>query len=299
MRPVMEVLADGEAHTSENIRSALIRMFNLSEADVSGRLRNGTTVVTNRVAWALVYLSKAGLVERKTRGVYVITAPGAQVLRDNPEGDEPKALRHVLEIAASAKSAPSKPTDAPGYDRALALGTSTPDEAMAQAYERLRGAVADDLMSRVVAGTPRFFEDLVLDVLTGMGYGGSRAEAARHLGRGGDEGVDGVIHEDRLGLDMIYVQAKRWARGRSVGRPDVQAFVGALQGHRATKGVLLTTARFTQEAQRYAATVTPRVVLVDGPLLADLMIEYGVGISFRETYRIPRVDLDYFFDEPL
>jgi restriction system protein len=175
--------------------------------------------------------------------------------------------------------------------------SQTPDEAIINAYERLRASTAEELMDRVLAGSPYFFERLVLDVLTAMGYGGSRAEAAEHLGRSGDEGVDGVIHEDRLGLDVIYVQAKRWGRERTVGRPEVQAFVGALQGQRATKGVLITTAQFSAEALRYAQSISPRVVLVDGGELADLMIDYGVGVTVRDTFAVYRLDADYFHDE--
>jgi restriction system protein len=173
---------------------------------------------------------------------------------------------------------------------------ATPEEAIDAAYRELRAALAEEVLGRVLDKPADFFEAVVLDVLLAMGYGGSREDAAQRLGRTGDQGLDGVIYEDRLGLDMIYVQAKRWT-DHPVRRPDVQAFVGALQGARASKGVFITTSRFTEDAADYVTRVQPRVVLIDGRRLADLMIEYGVGVSRFRSYELKRVDEDYFVDE--
>lgn len=171
----------------------------------------------------------------------------------------------------------------------------TPEEQIDLAYRSLRTALAADLLDRVHEQTPAFFEQLVLDVLRGMGYGGAHDGAVEKLGQSGDEGVDGVVREDELGLDLIYIQAKRWKN--PVGRPEIQKFFGALHGKRATKGVFITTSTFTSEAASYADNVTPRVILVDGPYLTRLMIEYDVGVTVARTYKLKRVDLDYFTDD--
>jgi restriction system protein len=173
-----------------------------------------------------------------------------------------------------------------------AADTATPEERAASAYRELRATLASDLLERVSEQSPEFFEGLVLDVLHAIGYGGSREDATERLGRTGDEGVDGVVREDRLGLDLIYVQAKKWSN--PVGRPEIQRFVGALHGQRASKGVFITTSSFSREAVSYADSVSPRVILVDGPELAQLMIDHGVGVSVATMYEIKRIDLDYF-----
>jgi restriction system protein len=176
-----------------------------------------------------------------------------------------------------------------------AASGSTPEEIIDAAYGELRSALADELVERVKAQTPEFFEDLVLDVLIAMGYGGTRADAAERLGRSGDGGIDGVIREDALGLDQIYVQAKRW--GGSVGRPVIQGFVGALHGAHADRGVLITTSHFTPDATSYARNVPARVILIDGQHLAELMIDYGVGVTETTRYELKRIDGDYFPDD--
>ncbi len=172
---------------------------------------------------------------------------------------------------------------------------TTPEEALADAYERLRAALADELLTQVRSASPAFFEHLVVDLLVAMGYGGSREEAGRAVGGSGDEGIDGVIAEDRLGLDVVYIQAKRW--DRPVGRPEVQRFAGALQGRRARKGVLITTSSSTREAREYASNIDSRIVLVDGQQLVELMIEHGIGVSPVRSYEVKRVDTDYFSGE--
>lgn len=170
----------------------------------------------------------------------------------------------------------------------------TPEEALEEAYQKIRDDLSSELLDYVVNSTPGFFEKLVVALLVNMGYGGSRREAARAVGQSGDEGIDGIIDEDRLGLDTIYIQAKKWKNSSLVGRPEIQKFVGALQGQRAKKGIFITTSRFTQSARDYAKNIDTKVVLIDGQRLTELMIDYGVGVAHRTTYEIKSLDTDYF-----
>lgn len=174
------------------------------------------------------------------------------------------------------------------------LDELTPEEALEEAYQKIRGDLADEVLSAVIKSSPGFFEKLVVQLLVKMGYGGSRRDAARAVGGSGDEGIDGIIDEDRLGLDTIYIQAKKWKEGSSVGRPEIQKFVGALQGQRAKKGIFITTTRFTDDAKRYASNIDTKVVLIDGRRLANLMIDFNVGVSEQTTYEIKGLDSDYF-----
>jgi restriction system protein len=296
MRPLLVVLAAGQDTTVQDIRDMLAHQFGLTDEELDERLPSGRdSTYRNRVGWALTHLKGAAVVESPRRGVYRITDRGRRLLADTPEtervdlrtlsafdeyrqfraqnGDQPRAARTVS----------PEPTEATA---------GTPSERMELAFRELRAALAADVLERVREQTPEFFEDVVLDVLQAIGYGGSREDAAERLGRSGDGGVDGVIREDKLGLDQIYVQAKRWAN--TVGRPDIQQFVGALNGQRASKGVFITTSTFSREAVDYAEGISPRVVLVDGKQLAELMIDHDVGVSVETTYPIRRVDLDYF-----
>jgi len=173
--------------------------------------------------------------------------------------------------------------------------TETPEEILQKAYQNMRGELASDVLGRVKANSPNFFESLVVDLMVAMGYGGSRSDAGAAIGHAGDEGVDGIIKEDKLGLDTIYLQAKRWEG--TVGRPEIQKFVGALHGKRAKKGVFITTGRFSEDAVEYIRNIDPKVILIDGRKLADFMIEYNVGITPMTVYEVKRVDSDYFAEE--
>jgi len=298
MRPLLAVLADRGDETTETIRASLAEKFTLTEEDLEERLPSGRTRTwTNRVAWALSHLKSAVAIESPRRGVYRITDRGRQVLADTPETervdirtlsafDEYQYGSAPRRTTAGPRSTPLEPVEATA---------GTPTERMESAFRELRAALAADVLDRVREQTPAFFEQVVLDVLQAIGYGGSREDAAQRLGRGGDGGVDGVIREDKLGLDLIYVQAKRWTN--TVGRPEIQQFVGALNGQRASKGVFITTSNFSREALGYADAANPRVILVDGKQLAELMIDHGVGVSVETTYRIRRVDLDYFGED--
>jgi restriction system protein len=295
--PMLALHADGSELQRASVRAALAEHFHLSQEDLQEMLPSGRQrTFHNRVNWAAVYLAQASLLDRPQRGTTRITARGREVLARHPDHIDNTVLAQFpefQEFLSRAKTTPSPPGAGGG---GLAEPQATPEEAIDAAYRELRAALAEEVLGRVLDKPADFFEAVVLDVLLAMGYGGSREDAAQRLGRTGDQGLDGVIYEDRLGLDMIYVQAKRWT-DHPVRRPDVQAFVGALQGARASKGVFITTSRFTDDAADYVTRVQPRVVLIDGRRLADLMIEYGVGVSRFRSYELKRVDEDYFVDE--
>ncbi len=307
MRPVVETLSDGGEHSVQSVRAALAERFALSEEDLAAELPSGRAkTFNNRVGWATTYLYRTGLIQRPRRSIYAITERGRTVLSTAPERIDLSVLSQFEEFQefrrARGRPEPTETaeptgTPTPRPTHADEDAAATPEERVDSAYEELRTALAADLLDRILEQPPSFFEDLVLDVLQKMGYGGTREDAMQRLGRTGDEGVDGVIREDRLGLDLIFLQAKRWSRDRTLGRPEIQRFVGALQGQRATKGVFITTSTFSPDAVSYAETVTPRVILVDGQGLAELMIDYGVGVTVQKTYEVKKVDQDYFVDE--
>ncbi|QBI21028.1 restriction endonuclease [Egibacter rhizosphaerae] len=302
MRPVLDEHTHHDEVRRAELRNRLAERFDLSDEQrhlmlPSGQLR----YFDSRVNWAVTYLVKAGCLERTGRGVTRLTERGQQVLGDNHERIDRSVLLQFPEFGEFVGST-SKGTDTPpapsGPEHAPSTPseTATPEEALQAAWAELQATLADDLRERLTQVAPEQFEQIVVDLLLAMGYGGSRTEAGERLGRVADGGIDGVIREDRLGLDAIYIQAKRWQPHHAVGRPDVQAFVGALQGRRASKGVFLTTARFSDEARRYAADIGNHIVLVDGQHLAQLMIEHHVGVSTRHTYPVKRIDEDFFLD---
>jgi restriction system protein len=286
MRPLLEFVSErGECSLREAI-DALAERFGLSDAERRQLLPSGRQpVFNNRVGWARTYLKEAGLLEPAGRGRIRVTPRGHQVLASPPPRVDVRFLERFPEFVAfrarrrEHQAAPEPPADL------------TPDEAMEAAYEQYTAALEADLLDRLRSGSPGFFEKVVADVLVAMGYGGS--QAAQVVGGPGDEGIDAVIDQDPLGLDRVYVQAKRWG-DRAVGRPEVQQFAGALQGRGAMKGVFITTGRFAREAEEYAARIPNRVVLVDGRRLVKLMVKYGVGVTRARTYELKRVDGDYF-----
>jgi restriction system protein len=287
MLPLMEFASDGREHSVRQAIDHLAERFGLSSEERRRLLQSGRQpVFENRVGWARTYLAQAGLLERSRRGYFRITARGVQVLRERPERLDVRFLERFAEFRGFRARHRGTPR------REKVREAATPEEALEDAYQRLRGTVASELLELVKTESPAFFERLVVDLLLAMGYGGSREEAGKAIGGTGDEGIDGVISEDRLGLDVIYIQAKRW--DRPVGRPEIQRFVGALQGHRARKGVFITTSTFTKEAQEYGARIDRSLVLIDGPTLVDLMIEHDVGVSPVASYEVKKVDRDYF-----
>jgi restriction system protein len=292
MRPLLELAADGkELRTSEAVE-ILGDQFHLTKEEreellPSGRQRR----FNNRVAWATAYFRATGLFVSPGRGRYTITERGRQAIASGQQIDlkylsqfpELAAFRTGTAVAGEADKQP--PTEA---------STATPDEILESTYQALRKQLAADLLERVHTVEPAFFEKLVVDLLIAMGYGGSRKEAGKAIGQSGDEGIDGIINEDKLGLDVVYIQAKRWASGNTVGRREVQMFTGSLEGKRASKGVFITTSTFTSDARSYVQTISKKIVLIDGEELAQLMIDHGVGVADVNHYVTKRVDQDYF-----
>ena len=294
MRPIVELHADGGEVERAPLREALAAKFELTEDERAELLPSGRQKrFDNRVAWALSHLAQAGLLQRPRRGTTRITDRGRRVLSEHPDRIDMGVLatfEEYREFRSRTTEVEDTPATVPTSDLA------TPEETLEAAHQQLTEALAQDLRDKLVQSDPTFFEQVVVDVLVAMGYGGSHKEAGERLGQTGDAGIDGVIREDALGLDAIYLQAKRWDPSRTVGRPEIQGFVGALHGVRASKGVFLTTARFSREAIEYADGVSPRVVLIDGRRLALLMIEHDVGVATRRRYELKRLDEDYFLE---
>jgi restriction system protein len=292
MAPALDVLADGGDHSLAELRRVVADRLALTEEDLRAKIPSGTPLLANRLHWAVTYMYQAGLLSRPKRGVVRITDRGREVAAAHPDRVDIRLLSEFPEfIDFKSRSRPPKQTGEP--DRADE--GSTPREAVSTAVDEANAAVAAEVLDRVRQREPVFLERLVLAVLTAMGYGGA-AGAAEHLGKAGDEGLDGVIRQDPLGLDRIYVQAKRYGASKAVGRPEIQEFVGALHGAQADRGIFITTSRFTPEAVTYADRVAARVILIDGLALAGLMVRYNIGVQDQQTYVIKRVDED-FFDE--
>lgn len=291
MLPALRVLAKESPAATADVRAALATEFQLTDRDLTELLPSGRqTTFANRVAWAYSYLNQAGLISSPRRGIYEITPRGIEVLDEQPARIDIGFLARFPEFQSFRQSS-NEPHPEPASSSAD-IAVLTPDEQIRLGYRRLREALAAQLLERAKAVAPASFERLVVDVLVGLGYGGSRLDAGEVVGRSGDEGIDGIIREDRLGLESIYVQAKRWQN--TVGRPDIQRFAGALQGQRARKGIFITTSSFSSEAIAYAAGLQTTIVLIDGRQLAELMIDAGVGVSPAEEIRILRADEDYF-----
>ena len=294
MLPALKILERSGPLSRRAVMSAVADEFSLSDDDKSDLVSSGTARYASNIGWALTYLKQAGLVESMRRGEYSLTERGRAVLTQNLAKVDNSFLSRFAEFQ-EFKGRRSNGDDVNALDVSAVATQSlelTPNEALEVAYSTLRTAVQRELLSAVKAGSPHFFEQIVIDVLVAMGYGGNREDAAKAIGRSGDGGIDGIIDEDRLGLDVIYVQAKRWEG--AIGRPEIQKFNGALAGHRARKGVFVTTSNFTKDAQEYVERIDARIVLIDGDQLASLMYEHGVGVSVREIYKIRSLDSDYF-----
>lgn len=297
MLPVLRQLAaDGEQAPS-SVRSAIATIFKLSEEELAALLPSGRQAIfANRIAWALGYLKQAGLVESPRRGLYRITERGAATLRESIERIDIQYLMRFPEFVAFRTASNDDAEQTPYLAKVAAESTPlTPDEQIRQGYTRLQANLATQLLERVRQASPKFFEELVVELLVAMGYGGSHEDASSVVGQSGDEGIDGIIKEDRLGLDTIYIQAKRWKD--SIGRPEIQRFAGALQGQRARKGVFLTTSTFTADARSYATGLQTTIVLIDGAQLAQLMLEFGIGVSQASLVKLWKLDEDYFVEE--
>ena len=298
---MLPVLAYAGEHTSEAIPvkqlyDAMAAQFSLTDEERNERLPSGSqTTFANRVGWASTYLKKAELLCSPKRAHIQITPLGKQALVSKPTTINAAWLKKYPSFVAFQGKPKTTVAGDAGTD-SEPVSKKTPHEILESGYQTLRSELAAELLLRVKESSPAFFERLVIELLLKMGYGGSRADAGKALGRSGDGGIDGIIKEDRLGLDTIYLQAKRWTE-KAVGRPDVQQFQGALSGHGAAKGIFITTSQFTKEAVEYAAGLrNSKMVLIDGEELADLMIDHGIGVATAATYEVKRLDSDYFIE---
>lgn len=295
MLPLLQLAADGQEYSIRGARETLADQFTLSPEEKSELLPSGhQPIFDNRVAWAKSYLQRAGVLKPTRRAHFQITERGKQVLSEHPSRIDIEYLERFPEFVEFRDG---RKTTTPELPLATLeeQGHSTPEETLEAAYQRIRNELATELLKRVKEAPSEFFERLVVELLVNMGYGGSRRDAGKAIGRSGDEGIDGIINEDRLGLDMIYLQAKRW--NGTVGRPEIQKFVGALHGKRAKKGVFITTGTFSSEAEEYVSHIDPKIVLIDGNQLAELMIDFNIGVTKSSTYEIKRIDSDYFGEE--
>jgi restriction system protein len=294
MLPVLRFLKDGKEHNIGEVVDSLADNFNLSTEERQQLLASGQqTVIRNRAGWARTYLKMAGLISSTRRGYFRITERGQEVLASKPERIDVKYLEQFPEFVAFRELRHERPDEAP-----LPVDASTdatPEEALVAAYGRLRLDLEAELLDQVKGASPSFFERLVVELLVRMGYGGTLRDAGQAVGKSGDGGIDGIIKEDRLGLDVIYIQAKRW--DATVGRPDIQKFAGALQGHRARKGVFITTSSFSSDALEFASRIDSKIVLIDGAALAKHMIDHNVGVSVSRSYEVKKIDSDYFNEE--
>jgi len=295
MLPVLKFVSDKRQHALREVIENLATEFKLTDEEKSELLPSGSAFTfNNRVAWAASYLKKAVLISRPKRGYIEITDRGLTVLSSKPESINMKYLEQFPEYI-EFKNSSSNENNISISTELVPDQKNTPEELLANTAKNLDAALAYDLLEIIKSSSPNFFERLVVKLLLAMGYGGSRTEAGRAIGQSGDGGIDGIIDEDKLGLDSIYIQAKRWEG--TVGRPEIQKFVGALQGNRAHKGVFITTSDFTKDAQEYVKNINNKVVLVNGFSLAKLMIENDVGVSTVSTYKVKKIDSDYFVDE--
>jgi restriction system protein len=292
MLPLLRFASDGLEHSLAQARDHIAKEFSVSEAERKELLPSGKqSTFSNRVAWAKSYLTQAGVLESRKRGYFNISSRGIEILKNPPNRIDIKFLDQFPEFIEfrSPKDREHEPAVMPETGE-----SSTPEETLEQAHSRIRSVVASELLSRLKSSSPQFFERLVVQLLLSMGYGGYE-EAGSHTGKSGDEGIDGVIKEDRLGLDSVYLQAKKWEG--TVGRPEIHKFVGALHGKRAKKGVFITTGTFSTEAIQYVEHIEPKVVLIDGKKLSELMIDFDVGVNTVANFAVKRVDSDYFTEE--
>lgn len=294
MLPLLKITGDKKEHSLKITTEDLSKEFMLTDAELNEMLPSARkTRFYDRVSWAGTYLRKAGLISSPRRGWFQITQRGLAVLENPPKRITVNFLEQFDEFLKFRERREKNILT----DEVLINNNEqqTPEEAIELAYINIRESLADEIIQTVKNGTPSFFEGLVIDVLVKMGYGGTRKDAGKAIGKSGDGGIDGIINEDRLGLDVIYIQAKKWEN--PVGRPEIQKFAGALQGQRAKKGIFITTSTFTKEAQEFASKIDSKITLIDGEMLSQLMIDYNVGVNLVANYELKKIDSDYFAEE--
>lgn len=296
MLPLLRLVSDGREHKMRDVTERLAEQMGVTEEERKELLPSGAApVFYNRTAWAKTYLKKAGLLDSPKQGIVVISKRGLEIIKGNPASIDVKFLKQFSEFVEFQSTKGENENTI--IDKIEDTSTETPEEALEIAYQKIRKSLAQDLLNKVITLSPSFFERLVVELLVKMGYGGSINDAGRAIGKSGDEGIDGTIKEDKLGLDVIYIQAKRWQTGNTVGRPELQKFVGALAGQGAKKGIFITTSSFTRDALDYAPRNETKIVLIDGQQLAQYMIDYNLGVTSLSSYEVKRMDSDYFGEE--
>ena len=294
MLPLLEVLKDENTYSTRDLTEKLAVHFKLTDQERRELLPSGQQpIFANRVGWARTYLKKAGLLESERRATQKITQAGLEVLSKKPDHIDISFLAQFpafVEVRTRHADTIIAPESVE-----QGVESRTPEELLDRTYTSIQNEMAEELLAKVKSCSPDFFEKLVVELLLKMGYGGSIKDAGKAIGQTGDGGIDGIIKEDKLGLDAIYIQAKRWEG--TVGRPEIHKFVGALEGQRAKKGVFITTSYFSKDALEYVSKINTKIVLIDGEELARLMIDNNVGVSTLRTYDIKKIDSDYFIEE--
>lgn len=297
MLPLLKITEDGNEYHTRDLIEALSNEFQLTDEERKEMLASGNQAIfDNRVGWAKTYLKKAGLLASPKRATFVITDIGRQTLAKNLDKIDNRYLRQFPSFL-EFQNISHNGEETEGETDNIEILKQTPEETLDKAYQSIRESLASDLLSKVVQLSPAFFERLVVELLVKMGYGGSIKDAGKAIGKSGDEGIDGTIKEDKLGLDIIYIQAKRWSPGNTVGRPELQKFVGALAGQGAKKGIFITTSSFSNDAKSYTPRNETKIVLIDGEQLAQLMIDHNLGCTTQQIYELKKIDSDYFGEE--
>lgn len=295
MFPILKFLSDNKIHYKKDIFSEMANVFNLTQEQIKEKLPSQTEpTYINRIGWAITYLKKAGLLESPSRAHFSITNEGRRIVDKNITNLNSKYLRKYDSFLEFQNLSNKQESHKENIIEDNEKESQTPSEKMISYYELIKKSICDDLLNKVIEQTPDFFEQLVVDLIVAMGYGGSIEDAGKATKRTGDEGIDGLVKEDKLGLDIIYIQAKRWQKGNLVGRPEIQKFVGALAGQGARKGIFITTSNFTKEAMDYKPRNDTSIILIDGQKLVELMYEYNIGVSTEKRFEIKRLDSDYF-----
>jgi len=291
--PFLKLSSDRQEHSLKDVREYMTDFFSLTEEDKSEKVPSGTqSKFNNRIYWTKSYFIKAKLIEPTKRAHFKITDLGLEFLEKYKDKISIKDLKEIEEFREFSTG--TKEEHLKNEKVEPVMDDKTPLETLEDAYLFIQKQLAHELLEKVKSNTWQFFEDLVVELMVKMGYGGSKNLVRKQIRRTNDEGIDGVINEDVLGLDVIYLQAKRWTKNNSIGRPEIQKFVGALHGKRAKKGVFITTGHFAKNAYEYVKTIDPKVILIDGETLSNLMIEYSIGTTTIEEYQIKKIDLDYF-----
>lgn len=290
MLPILEYSKDGKEYKLKDTRLYLEKYFNLTDEDKSERISSGQLKIANRTGWARTHLKKAGLMENTKTGYAKITPEGLKLLEEKPDKLDAKFL---LRYKSYREFQNIETTD---EKETLTSSEDSPEEIIEKQFKLINETLAEDLYYNIMNNSPEFFEKLVVDLLIAMGYGGFREESGHTVGKSGDGGVDGIIDEDQLGLNQIYIQAKRF-KDTVIGRPEIQKFAGALDGQKATKGVYITTSHFTSNAKEYANNSNFTIILIDGEKLTELMVKFGIGVSTTQTYAFKKIDNDYFDNE--